>query len=249
MPPGPPAAPFPVALRSLEIADDPDAWRAAGFAVSSGPPPRVRLGEVEVVLTGSGGRPAAERGVTGVGITGIDTDLDGLPRCDPDPASTGPAHAEGVRADAEHPNGVRRLDHIVLATPDCDRTTAAFVAAGLEVRRVRRIRGRDSTRRQTFFWLGDVIAELVGDDTAHGAGPTRVWGLALAVDDIERTAAVLGDALGPVRPAVQPGRRIATLRTAALGISTAIAVMSPHGAGGDADSAGDQDPGAGGAGR
>ncbi|RMH78823.1 MAG: hypothetical protein D6683_07110 [Actinomyces sp.] len=250
-PDSPPAPTSPVALRVLEIADDPDAWRAAGFTVGSGPPPRVRLGGVEVVLTGSGGRPADERGVTGVGITGIDADLDGLPRCDHAPASPGPDHAGHERPDAghavRHPNGVRRLDHIVLVTPDCDRTTAAFVAAGLEVRRVRRIPAGDATRRQTFFWLGDVIAELVGDDSAHGAGPTRVWGLALTVADIEHTAAVLGDALGPVRPAVQPGRRIATLRTRELGISTAIAVMSPHRPGG-AGPVGGQDPGAGGAG-
>ena len=45
--------------------------------------------------------------------------------------------------------------------------------------------------------------------------PARFWGLALLVGDIERTVEELGEHVGTVRPAVQPGRRIATLRRSA----------------------------------
>jgi hypothetical protein len=72
-----------------------------------------------------------------------------------------------------------------------------------------------------------VILELIGQSGDHGAGPATFWGLALTVDDIEATAALLGDDLGPVTDAVQPGRRIATLRHEALGIPVPIAFLSP----------------------
>jgi len=56
--------------------------------------------------------------------------------------------------------------------------------------------------------------------------PSRFWGLAFGVDDLDRCAAYLGDRLGEPRDAVQPGRRIATLRREA-GLSPGIAFMTP----------------------
>jgi hypothetical protein len=54
----------------------------------------------------------------------------------------------------------------------------------------------------------------------------RFWGLAMTVADIDACAALLGDRLGPVKDAVQPGRRIATLRHEACGLTVPIAFMS-----------------------
>jgi hypothetical protein len=45
--------------------------------------------------------------------------------------------------------------------------------------------------------------------------------------DLDALAARLGDKLGPIRDAVQPGRRIATLRREA-GSSVPIAFMTPR---------------------
>ena len=84
------------------------------------------------------------------------------------------------------------------------------------------------TRRQDFFWLGDVILELVGVEGVEGAGDAAFWGLALECDDLDLAARRLGEGLGTVEDAVQPGRRIATVRTRELGISVPIALMSPH---------------------
>jgi hypothetical protein len=70
-----------------------------------------------------------------------------------------------------------------------------------------------------------VILELVGPQEA-GPGPASLWGLTFAVDDLEATAEFLGDRVGRVKDAVQPGRRITTLRGKEIGISPAIAFMS-----------------------
>ena len=84
--------------------------------------------------------------------------------------------------------------------------------------------------RQTFFWAGDVILELVGPDEGEPVTdePTSIFGLALVSADLAATATALGDLLGTPKDAVQPGRQIAGLRNRAVGIALPIAVMSPH---------------------
>ena len=94
-------------------------------------------------------------------------------------------------------------------TPDLDRTTAALGAVGLEARRTREAGGG---RQQRFFRLGEVILELVGPAEPAGEGPAAFWGLAFTVADIDATAAHLAGRIGEPKAAVQPGRRIATLR-------------------------------------
>jgi hypothetical protein len=120
---------------------------------------------------------------------------------------------------AEHPNGSYVLDHLVVFTDDPDRTTLAYADLELEVRRVREI---GNGRTQTFFRAGEVIIELVGPDPCG----ERFFGLSPAVTDLEACAALLGDRLGPIKDAVQPGRRIATLRHEACGLTIPIAFMS-----------------------
>ena len=47
--------------------------------------------------------------------------------------------------------------------------------------------------------------------------PARFWGITVAVADIDAAAGTLGERLGAVKDAVQPGRRIATVRPEASG--------------------------------
>jgi hypothetical protein len=55
----------------------------------------------------------------------------------------------------------------------------------------------------------------------------RLWGLALAVEDLDSAVAALGPHVGSIRPAVQPDRRIATLRRSAeLAIPIALISLS-----------------------
>jgi hypothetical protein len=113
--------------------------------------------------------------------------------------------AEGASGDpSPHPNGAFAVDHVVALTGSLDRTVAALQAAGLDLRR------RDE--RMAFLRLGSYILEVVERDD-----PPRFWGLVVVVDD---PGAVPG--AGPAKNAVQPGRRIATVK----GLGTALAVMS-----------------------
>ena len=79
-----------------------------------------------------------------------------------------------------------------------------------------------------FKRIGPAILELVqGSDPAHPDGPARFWGLVVIVRDLKALGERLGEHLGPIKNAVQPGRRIATLRPTA-GLSAAVAFMEPE---------------------
>ncbi len=209
-------------LTEVIVGDRPDAWAGAGFALSGD---AVVLGGVRLVLRGAdGGDDGGDdgpRGLLSVAVAGIEEDIDGIAVHRAEPAAD---HHGGP----PHPNAIDGIDHLVVTTPDCDRTTAALEAAGLEVRRVRRLEAGGRARRQTFFWLGQVILELVGPDDAVGDGPAALWGLALVSPDLDATVAALGPHSSPARPAVQQGRRITTIETRELDISVPLAVMSPH---------------------
>jgi len=128
----------------------------------------------------------------------------------------------GSVAPAAHPNGATLLDHLVVFTDDPERTIAGYAHLGLEVRRVRDL-GNGTT--QTFFRAGEVIIELVGPIAGDGE---RLWGLSPVVADLESCAQLLGDRMGRIKDATQPGRRIATLRHEACGLTIPIAFMSPE---------------------
>ncbi|HEV8152966.1 MAG TPA: hypothetical protein VGP78_08540, partial [Solirubrobacteraceae bacterium] len=120
--------------------------------------------------------------------------------------------------------GAMAVDHVVAATPHVDRTLGALRRAGLEPRRVREA----GEARQAFYVLGTALLELAGPASPSGDGPAALWGLVVVVEDLDALAARLGDELGTIRDAVQPGRRIATLRRSA-GVSTALAFLTPRG--------------------
>ena len=87
-------------------------------------------------------------------------------------------------------------------------------------------------RRQSFLWAGRVIIEVIGplepQASSRGDDAASIWGLALVSSNLQTTAHVLDDNLSEPRDAVQPGRKIATMRTRELDISVPIVVMSPH---------------------
>jgi hypothetical protein len=120
-----------------------------------------------------------------------------------------------------HPNGAVVLDHLVVFTDDPARTTATYGELGWEPRRVREL-GNGST--QTFFRTGEVIIELIGPNPSVHA--EQLWGLAYSVTDLDACAVLLGDKLGRIKDAVQPGRRIATLRHEECGLTVPVAFMS-----------------------
>jgi hypothetical protein len=193
-------------LDELVLGDRPDAWEALGFTVVDGV---AAVGGVRIRLAGSGG------GIVGWSLRGIaeDADLDGLPTS----VSKVPPPAEATA----HPIGAVAVDHVVALTPDFDRTAGRLRAAGLDYRSSRDA-GNDF--RQAFFVLGPCLLELGGP--AEGAHPW-FWGLTLVVRDLDAAAEQLGGRLGRVKDAVQPGRRIATLRREA-GLGVPVALMTPR---------------------
>lgn len=203
-----------VELVELVVGDEVAAWERAGFAVDGD---TTWIGGVRIVLAGEQGG----RGVLSAGVAGTDVDvIDGI--------DTHPAVAGGPGDGFEHPNGVVGFDHVVVTSPDLDRTLDELTAVGLELRRTREVGTPEQPRRQMFFWFGEPILELVGPAERRGDGPSRIFGLAVVTDDIDATARRLGEACGRVKDAVQPGRRIATLRHEPLGLSVPVAFMSPH---------------------
>ncbi|MCU0269852.1 MAG: VOC family protein [Acidimicrobiales bacterium] len=205
------------AIIELTVGDDPAAWRAAGFTVDDDG--ACRVSTVRIHLVGEeGGRRIRSWTLRRSTLPETATDLDGLPTARSD---------EPVCTGATHPNGVEAIDHVVVVTPDVARTVAALRAAGLEPRRTRSAGTVGAPLVQTFFRAGEVIVELVGPEEPSGDGPAGFFGLAYTVADLDRSARRLGDGLGPAKDAVQPGRRIATLRHKAFGMSVATAFLSP----------------------
>lgn len=213
-----------VVLDGLVVADDPATWRALGFAVDGD---RTCVGGVEIRLAGG----AAGTGIVGWGLRGVgeaDVDLDGLATTPlpppPDPAQ--PAHPNSALGDDRaHPNGALAVDHVVAVTGDFTRTVGVLETAGLVLRRTREVPGREGIR-QGFFVLGTALLELAGPVPDHDRA--SFWGMTLVAADLDALAARLGERLGPVRDAVQPGRRIATVHRGA-GSTTPLAFMSARG--------------------
>ncbi|MFL5901454.1 MAG: VOC family protein [Solirubrobacterales bacterium] len=151
------------------------------------------------------------------------TELDGLPTT----LSDRPPLSEA----SQHPNGITAIDHVVAISSDLDRTVAALQATGLDLRRIREEPTPAGAPRQAFFRLGAVILEVVQapDEAIERTGgdrPAFFWGLAFLAPDLDATVAGLGDRVTEIRPAVQPGRRIATLRRSA-GLTVPVALITP----------------------
>ena len=196
-----------VSLEELVVADPPEPWEALGFEVEHD---ACRIGSVTLSLAGR----ERGRGIVEWSLSGAESaQIDGLPTRLLDAPNVPPEAA------AEHPNGALRLDHLVVSSGRLERTIAALEETGIDLRRVR----EDRPRRMAFFRLGEVILEVVEGD--EGARPV-FWGLVVVVRDLDRLAADLGDRLGAPRDAVQPGRRIATVKGTA-GVGPALAFMSP----------------------
>jgi hypothetical protein len=188
-------------IATLDIADEPADWSAVGFDVEDG---ACAVSRMRLRLVGKG----PKRGILGWTL-GDDVSGD---------------------AAAPHPNGAVRVDHVVMLSPELDRTVAELESQGFDLRRRREGETPGGSTRQAFFRAGEPILEVVqapeGTSVARvPGGPARLWGLAFLVEDMDQTARELGDLLGRPRDAVQPGRRIATLRSEA-GLGPAIAFMS-----------------------
>ena len=163
-------------LTALHLGDPADRWEALGFTVVDD---TIELAGVRLVLGGS------EPGIGRWSLAGIEpiTDIDGLPTtvvARPEPAPT------------RHPNGATQLDHVVVTTPDFDRTATALEMHGMPLRRIREV--------------GDLAAERLsaGLPAPRPGDPGARRGQA----DAARPGRLLGARRRPPRPrlASQPSR-------------------------------------------
>src|ERR1700742_3606262 len=161
-------------LDELTIADEPSAWAALGFTVIDDV---CVLGDVRLRLAGTG----AGKGIAAWALRDlVAIELDGLPTAVSDrPPPTA----------VSHPNGLTTIDHVVVITPDLERTVTSLEAAGMELRRIREEPTPAGAPRQAFFRLGKPILEVVQepDDAVERAGrdrPAFFWGLALTAPDL-----------------------------------------------------------------
>ena len=207
-----------VTIDEFEVADPADAWVQAGFSVDSDA--ICRVGGVRIRLAGRD----RGTGIVGWSLRGLPSDgslddIDGIPTTRSDAVVTMPAG---------HANGVVAIDHVVLLSPDLRRTVESLTTIGVEARRERDGQLGGRSMRQIFFRAGEVIIEVVGSPETASEGPSTLWGITYVVADIDATAAYFGDRTAPVKDAIQPGRRITTLRHHELGISVRSAMISAH---------------------
>ena len=193
--------------RTIVTGGEPAAWVRLGFALGEDGSAcvgglRLSTGGDELRVEADG---LAEERPDGLAIT----------------ATTAPQCGAG-----EHPNGALAVDHVVCLTDDLERTSAALERAGAPLRR--RFEPRPGTP-MAFHRLGPLVLEVVG-----GGERPALWGLVVVVADLDACAREFGSPpspptplLGDVRAAVQPGRRIATVRPEA-GVPVALALMTPQ---------------------
>lgn len=162
-------------------------------------------------------RPSAVEPSLALGLRIDDRDVVGtidgvaLSACAPDVAQGDPARL-----------GAFAVDHLVMMTDSLERTSAEV--ARVTGQPLKRIREAPGGVRQGFHRLGPggVIVEIV--ERADVTTPA-LWGFVLTVRDLDAAIAGADGLIGEARDAVQPGRRIATVRSAA-GLGVPVALLS-----------------------
>jgi hypothetical protein len=201
----------------LSVAGHIETWRSLGLDVADDGTIPLIGASIRIV----GDHPDSSAGIIGWTLSGGadapvgSIDIDGL-------ATDLAAPATPVYAD--HPLGASGLDHVVVMTADLERTSGAIAAAtGCELKRIREL----GTMRQGFHRIGrgGLIVELV-ERSDLPAGPASFWGLVLIVDDLDKACDLIGsERISAPKDAVQPGRRIATIR-ADVGLGLPVALMT-----------------------
>jgi hypothetical protein len=221
----------------LVLSSEPDRWRRIGLNVTDN---GSQVGLVALRFTGG------SNGITSWTLSG-NGDSNGEAGCDDADDAAAAAAAANAAANAisidglptrivvppgtvpvppVHPLGASRIDHVVVTTSSLERTCGAIESATGEP--LKRVRDAGPGVRQGFHRFGEVIIEVVERGDLPPDAATAFWGLVLVVEgDLFEACAGLGpDVVGLPRPAVQPGRLIATVRHE-LGLGLPVALMTP----------------------
>jgi hypothetical protein len=200
------------AVAEIVVSADPSSWQLFGLPLDDDH--CVVIGSVRLRVI----EPVSDPSIAAWGLADapvhLPSSIDGLITA----AAESPVPAPG----AVGPLGAISIDHLVVWTADLERTCAAVTAAtDSPLKRVREV----GSMRQGFHRLGEVILEVV-QHPGVPAGPATFWGFVFTVADLESVAANHGpDVVTPPKDAVQPGRRIATVKNEA-GLGVPVALMS-----------------------
>lgn len=191
----------PPAVTGVRVGGDSGAWSAAGFEVQGS---TIQIGALTIEIVSAATPPELVLG----------RDSGGSISRDP------------------HSNGIDGIDHIVVMARTLDGLRGDIDEAGWTVRRERPTTMAGIEVVQLFVLAGEVLLEMIAP--IAGEGPVEgVWGLAVTSTDLGATSSWFAEhcgaeSCGTVSEAVQPGRRIATLRHRALGLPLPVAIMSPR---------------------
>jgi len=201
-------------LAAIALPGESEPWSRLGFAVDGDG--RIRLGN---------GALSFGAGASALVVERDDALLGDVPGDLPDDVDGVLIRSGEVADGIDQPNGAFEIDHVVVMTDSLERTSAAIEEGlGLEQRRVR----ETPTVRQGFHRFDDqgvvrgCIIEVVENPRVE---QPALWGLVVNVRDLDEFVSTAGDQVGEPKPAVQPGRRIVTVRGSA-GLAIPVAVMS-----------------------
>jgi hypothetical protein len=197
----------------ITVGGDRQRWRELGFTVGNDGLVPMLFTSLRIV--------DGEPGIRGWTVSGLDPAIDEI-----DGLATTVVEAQPPVV-AQHANGAVEIDHLVVLTGSLERTCGAIAdATGAPLKRVRDL----GDTRQGFHRIGrgGLIVEVV-ERGEVGDDPASFWGLVVNVSDLDGAVDLAGPELvGLARDAVQPGRRIATVRTEA-GLGLPVAMMSVPG--------------------
>ena len=193
----------------LTIGGSPSPWGLAGLSPQGSP-----VGSLASTSNATLVWPAEElpSGVLEIAFDGVQSgaDLDGI-EC-----------AEFVSITDGIKSSDSLIDHVVLLTDSLDRTCEAVTeVTGCPLKRVREV----GQIRQGFHRVGEggVILEVV---ERADVSRTSLWGLVIATPSFDDLLHSAGDLVSEPRDAVQPGRRISTVKPGA-GLGIPVALMTP----------------------
>ena len=197
-------------IAELHVGDDPSAWERLGFCINEN---RSLIGRTEVVFSDG------PKGIhSWVLRNSMPSQFGPIPTTFTENPVPNPSIA--------HPNGSIGFHHVVLMVPAFDIGKTALSNAGVQVEQGRPFGSTEKAMLRSAPKMGDIELELIGPESEDRSRHWQLWGLVVAVSDIDATSELLGDLLGQVKPAVQPHRRIATLKKEAeLGV--AVAFLGP----------------------
>lgn len=122
--------------------------------------------------------------------------------------------------------GATHIDHIVISSNDSGTVAQTFADnLGIEIKR-KMIRPGTSAQL-AFAKLQEVVLEFAGPPQVKPDEEVKakLWGMVLAVEDIDAAVAHLRELGYPVsdpRPAVQPGAKIASVKDGTSGVPFAV---------------------------